>query len=374
MPFSRSTIPAYGDDPVVADPVRPEFLATERMVPTSLSDRAAWSTETPTPERHDALFDSLTILHQVETRQPPRPRAAGSALRVVFWNAERCRSVAGSLSLLASVRPDVVLLAEMDVGMARSKQRHTVRDLAVGCGAGYVFGVEFIELSTGNEQERATAADKENAAGLHGNAIVSPLTLTRPVLLRLDQSGRWWLRPSHGQRRIGGRMAVAATIMLDGRPVTVAAVHLESHGDAACRTAQMETLLAALEIYAPGAPTIIGGDFNTSTFSRDGLGREAVERFKKGMPAERLADPVPYEPLFEAARRHGFNWSSCNVAGAPTQRQQANGRPAAPFCKLDWFLTRGVTASDPQVVPAVHPASGSALSDHEMIAVTITTA
>lgn len=371
MSSFRSTLPAYQVDPRFDETAEFESATTERMLLPSATARAAWFDEPENLDRHDVLLDSLAILHQLEVSSPPRPRSAGSAVRIAFWNAERCRSVSGSLSLVSSTRPDVVLLAEMDVGMVRSKQRHTVGDLATGFGAGYLFGIEFIELSPGNHQERVAATDIANAGGLHGNAIVTALRLTRPALIRFDRSGRWWNRPSSGQKRIGGRMAVVATLMLDEQPVTLAAVHLESHSDPAHRALQMDALLTAIEAYAPSVPAVIGGDLNTSTFSRDGLTREAIECRKKEFPAERLADPVPYEPLFEVARRHGFNWSSCNVMGMPTQRPRPNGLPEAPFCKLDWFLTRGVTASDPVVVPATHPASGSALSDHEMIAITI---
>ena len=37
---------------------------------------------------------------------------------------------------------------------------------------------------------------------------------------------------------------------------------------------------------------------------------------------------------------------------------------------LDWFLTRGVTATDPEVIPAL-AADGTPLSDHDLIAVTV---
>lgn len=371
MTLMQSTLPAHRDDLRTGGAAWLETLTTEALVPPSIASRAAWAAEAAVPERHDTLFETLPVLQSLEVRAAPRSRALGFSLRVAFWNAERCRSVAGGVSLLSSVRPDVVLLAEMDVGMARSNQRHTVRDLAVGLGAGYAFGVEFIELSAGNAAERTAAGGIFNTAGLHGNAIVSPLPLTRPAILRFDRSGRWWHRPSSGQKRIGGRMATVATLPFGGRNVTFAALHLESHSDAAHRASQMEAFLGALDAYAPGAPAVIGGDFNTSTFSRDGLDRRTMERRKRDLPPDRLSNPVPFEPLFDVAQAHGFEWSSCNRAGVPTQRQHPDGSPAAPFCKLDWFLTRGVTATDPAVVPAVHPATGCALSDHEMILVTI---
>jgi endonuclease/exonuclease/phosphatase family metal-dependent hydrolase len=368
MPSSLSTLPIY-DGALDRGGAR-DSLTTEAMIPPSAAVRDTWFAEPSTAERHDELLD-LPILRQLEVRPAPRPLVTASAVRVAFWNAERCRHMKGTLDRLSAVRPDVLLLAEMDVGMARSHQRHTVRDVALDRDAGYVFGIEFIELTPGNDRDRAAVGSTANAAGLHGNAIVSPFRLTRPALIRFDRAGRWWRRPSSGQKRIGGRMAVVATLPLGRRTVTVAAVHLESHSDAAHRAEQMDALLDAIDIYSPGAPILIGGDLNTTTFSRDGLDREAVERRKRKLPADRLSKPVPYEPLFEVARRHGFEWTSCNVAGGPTQRPLVNGHSAEALCKLDWFLTRGLAATDPQIVPATHPVSGAPLSDHEMIAVTI---
>ena len=77
---------------------------------------------------------------------------------------------------------DVVLLTELDVGMARSGNRHTVRELARTMGAGYAFGVEYVELGLGDDREKAWHAGESNAVGLHGNAILSKAPL--------DASGR----------------------------------------------------------------------------------------------------------------------------------------------------------------------------------------
>jgi hypothetical protein len=38
--------------------------------------------------------------------------------------------------------------------------------------------------------------------------------------------------------------------------------------------------------------------------------------------------------------------------------------------KLDWFFTRGLATSDPEVMPALDGAD-AALSDHEAIAITV---
>ena len=81
-------------------------------------------------------------------------------------------------------------------------------------------------------------------------------------------------------------------------------------------------------------------------------------------------DPVPFEPLFEVAAGQGYDWRSCNALNVPTQRTRPDGTPAAPLGKIDWFLCRGLRASDAATVAAVD-AQGVAISDHEVLGVTI---
>jgi endonuclease/exonuclease/phosphatase family metal-dependent hydrolase len=144
-------------------------------------------------------------------------------------------------------------------------------------------------------------------------------------------------------------------------------VHFESHGDPAQRAAQMARLIEAIDAYAPGQPVLIGGDLNSSTIGRDwarGTGTKPV------LPALRVLDPVPYEPMFEVAAGHGYDWRACNAEGVPTQRTRPDGTPAPPLGKIDWFLSRDLVATAPATVPAVD-GRGIAISDHEALAVTI---
>jgi endonuclease/exonuclease/phosphatase family metal-dependent hydrolase len=257
-------------------------------------------------------------------------------------------------------------LCELDLGMARSGQAHTPRELARRLGAGYVFGVEFLELGLGDAWERRQHAGTDNEAGLHGAAILSPYPLERPALVRLSADGAWF-DGDHGERRVGGRIALLATLVIDGRPVTLADVHFESHSDPRSRAAQMTLLLAAIDAYSGAQPVLLGGDFNTSTASR-GWARGTGER--QILPAARLLDPVPYEPLFEVAAAQGYDWQACNTPGVPTQRTRPDGTPPPPFGKIDWFFSRGLAATAPQTIAAVD-AEGVAISDHELLLVSV---
>ena len=79
---------------------------------------------------------------------------------------------------------------------------------------------------------------------MHGGAILSAHHLKRPALIRLESDGAWF-DGKNGERRVGGRMAVVATVALAGVDVTMAAVHLESRSDPEQRAAQMRVLLEA---------------------------------------------------------------------------------------------------------------------------------
>jgi len=314
-----------------------------------------------------ALAEQADLFDRVEVAPPPTTRVPpGASARVVFWNAERGKHLDASAKLLGRLDAAAFLLCELDLGMARSGQAHTARELARRLGVGYAFGVEFLELGLGDARERAWHAGEANAAGLHGAAILSAYPLERPALIRLETEGAWF-DGRHGERRVGGRMAMAATLRIGGRPTTLVAVHFESHSDPEHRAAQMRHLLEAIEAYAPGAPALIGGDLNTSTVSRDwarGTGEKPV------LPAGRVLDPVPFEPLFDVAAAHGYDWRAANEQGVPTQRTRPDGTPRPPLGRIDWFLARGLDVFDPQTIPAVDDA-GVALSDHEVLAVTI---
>ncbi|OWJ64005.1 endonuclease/exonuclease/phosphatase family protein [Inquilinus limosus] len=300
-------------------------------------------------DAHDRFAPQVPALNAVEHRPAEEEWPVGPRLRVAAWNAERLKYHAPSAALLRGV--DVVLLTEADIGMARSGNRHTVRDLAEALGMGWAYGVEFVELGLGDARECEWHADEDNRTGLHGNAILSRHKLLDPVVIPLDAGGTWFAGRSGNQRRLGGRMAVAARLDTK-RPLWLVAAHLESHSDAADRACQGERLVAAIDRLVPtGAGVVLGGDFNT---------KEALGSLE-----------VPEEPLFAVLRAAGFDWHRCNAPG-PTQRTRPDGTPVAPFARLDWLFTRHAEAEAPETIPAVD-ATGAAISDHDVVAATVMT-
>jgi endonuclease/exonuclease/phosphatase family metal-dependent hydrolase len=365
MPSDRvQDVETGGEPPMIATRV---VGAYDEISPTRRREILA---RAPAPELHARLLAELPLFDRVEVGAPPdRLPPLGASARVAFWNTERCKFLEESTALLARVGADVVLLAEMDLGMARSGNRHTTRELAAGLDSGHVFAAEFLELDLGDERERAWHAGEDNAQGLHGGAIVSGHDLGDPAVLRLDRDGAWF-DGANGERRVGGRIAVAARLPVAGVPVAFVSVHFESHGGPDSRAEEMTRLLRAVETYAAGAPVVIGGDFNTNSAPRAVLdgpgGKAALEAETPG----RFVDPVAYEPLFQVAAAAGYDWTRCNGPG-PSQRTRPDGTPKPPLGRIDWFFCRGLQARDPETVAAVGP-DGQAISDHELLVVTVT--
>lgn len=335
----------------------------------STAERAAVLSAPVVETSFRTAFDSFAALHAVEVRAPEAPRKLGAHARIAFWNAERLKYEAASARLLAGLEADVLMLCELDLGMVRSGNRHTIRDLADTLGQGYVFGAEFVELGLGDLREQKAFAGQANSAGLHGGGFVSGAALERPALVRLETSGRWFDGAFH-ERRVGGRIAMLAEIRLADARVLLASVHYESHTGPADRLLQTEKMLDEIDAHSPGVPVLIGGDFNTNTHEREE--RAVPGTVEKSLAADprRLQAPMAYEPMFDLLKRRGYGWNACNDMDAPTQRTRPDGTPKPPFGKIDWLFSRGLKCSTPATVAAVD-SKGDAISDHEVLAVTI---
>lgn len=348
-------------------------LVTATLPDLAIPSLAARQAIQEGPVEHEAFlaaFAATPALHAIEQRAAarPQPMPEGSA-RIAFWNAERLKYGPASAALLGGLGADVLLLCEVDLGMARSQNRHTTRDLADALGAGYLFGAEFVELGLGDARERAWHAAETNALGLHGGAILAHCPLRRPALIRLETSGRWF-DGSFGERRVGGRIALAAEIAIAGQRVLLVSAHYESHSDQPDRVAQTVAMLDAIDAHAPGLPVLIAGDFNTSSFDFHQKRDPAFVARSLDQDPRRLVHPVSHEPMFDTLAGRGYDWEACNTMGVGTQRMRPDGTPRPPYGRIDWLFSRGLTCSDPATIPAIDH-EGTAISDHEVLAVTI---
>jgi len=338
--------------------LEPQAVPVTALTEVPLSHRDALRDGPGDHATYRAAHDAIPALREVETGGPA-PQAGGATgwLRVVGWNVERLRHLTALAARIEAQSPDVCLLTEIDKGMTRTGNGHLLADLSARLGQGYVYGLEFVELDRGSPAERAVVADTPNALGFHGNAVLSRLELHRPAVLRLEAEGTWF-DGIRGEPRVGGRIAVAAQVLLDNRPVTVVAVHLESHSDPVHRAGQATRLMDLIDVYDAGAPVVIAGDFNTSTWDwprtvRDGDSADPMRRLR----------PEPHEPLFSAFAARGYTWREANVPDAPTQRLWVPD-PGRTLGKIDWVFARGLQARNPAVLPATY-SDGLTASDHE---------
>lgn len=311
----------------------------------SQAERAAIAALPRTVAAHDAHMAGLACMTSVECGGQAGQGMLSYPLTVAAWNLERCLFPADSAAKLAGTGAQVVLLSEMDKGMARTAQRNTSAEVAAALDMEYAYGAEFIELGLGSETERAFCAESENAEGFHGNAVLAGTRLERPFMIRLDGARTWFLNGGD-QPRMGERMAIGATIATVLGPLVVVSTHLESNADAPYRTAQVAGLIDALDANFPGLPVIIGGDLNTGNH---------------------ISGDWRDETLFAHAAARGFA-----AHGGPTEamttRPSLITRWPDRVMKLDWFLTRGLAVETSWIEPSLDLA-GRPLSDHDLIAI-----
>lgn len=335
----------------------------ESLTPISQEQRDHVAAGDKTSEQHRLWmneFECMSTLEQLNT-SCPASTSETSSITVAAWNIERCLEPDNSAKLIAAHNADIVLLSEMDYGMARTAQRHTSADIANALNMQGLYGVEFIELDLGNPFDQAFADDDFNQHGWHGNALLSRYPIRDAQLLRLDDHGHWFagltVRNYSGQPRVGGRLAIIAVIDIatshGKQPIVCVSTHLESNADIHMRNEQMLSILDASQRMSAkhnDCPIIIGGDLNTGN----------------------NLTPIPdwrLESLFASAESHGFHWRAnthgCTVRPSRLTLEQQHEK------QLDWFCVKGIEGRQPRIVPALN-AQNVPLSDHDMIVCTFT--
>lgn len=327
------------------------------VLPLVTEDQRARILEAPrTAEAHGALLAEVPAMNMLEVGGTASASQLPASFGVAAWNVERCLFPQASADHLLAENVAVVLLSEMDNGMARTAQNNTTAELAKAMGMRYTYGVEFYELDLGGPTERPFCTDDFNAAGWHGNGILSSVPFSRLSLLRLDKRGHWFLTGEDGgsgdpeQPRMGGRMAILAELPTENGPICVVSTHLESATGFELRHAQFEMILDAVEAFAPGMPVLIGGDLNTGNHL-----------------------PPDYdhrkETLFAMAEERGYAWD-LTAEGVTTRNSLITPHDTRRM-KLDWFCHRGLSGTARPLLASLDP-DGRPLSDHECILCDIT--
>lgn len=319
------------------------------LPPVTDAQKAAINAAPRTADAHRALLADLPAMQAVQLGGQARAAQLPATISVAAWNVERCLFPQQTARHLAPLAPDVVLLSEVDHGMARTGQRHTTAEIAAALGMAYAFGVEFLELDLGGATERAFCTDDFNALGWHGNAILSSVPFDAVMMVRLFDHGHWFAGPADkvdsNQPRVGGRMALAAILPTVAGPICVVSTHLESNADVTHRHGQFEILLDAVGVFAPDMPVLIGGDLNT--------GNDA---------------PPDYdwraETLFDLGRSRGYDWGF-TADGTTTRASLITPHPTRQL-KLDWLAGRNLTCTETGILTSLSD-DGKPLSDHDCV-------
>ncbi len=305
--------------------------------------------------------------------------SSAERIRIVFVNAERGKKL-DEITAYLKHHPDlkeasIILLNEIDIGMARSGNLNIAEELGIRLGMNWIFGIEFKELSKGEEAERNTVT--ENSEALHGNAVLSKYPLDNLKLLRLPEKFNWF---NDYQKREGSRIALFSTVKINGKEILLVTVHLEDRTDAKGRYKQMESVVAYIEEYYPDLPVLVAGDMNTLTFD-GGNGETVSDLIKKDgdMGKSRRMNPEKWESLFELMEEKGFDCTSCNEAGKITCRENIKDLNHVLEMNLDWFFLKGLVAENPLTVSSVFDRSvlpgfsglsnsdGIEMTDHNII-------
>ncbi len=351
------------------------------------------------------LQAELTKLENtVERGEPKTPSASANSgfLRVVAWNIQRGTQLPLLLEHLqnnATLKTaDVLLLSEVDSGMARSGNHPVARELAAALGMHFAFGISYLVLG---DDFLDNPEQRENTNALAGAAILSrwPLGIVENVDLP-ELRDKF---SSKKEKRLGKKRALLAEIKLPEGSLWCSTCHLDSNASPQQRAVQLTALLQRASALAP-TRFLLGGDLNTSTYDLSGklpLVRDLLHKFFiKGFDATVAGYLTPqqsYEqPVFATLAQfqlqtNGFNrlelgtytydvQSPFAIAKLHTQVGKAmtrwlqrrlrrwNGRVPA---RLDWFAGRGLTPLAATVVP-VHEATDTApASDHAAIVVDI---
>lgn len=328
-------------------------------------------------------------------------RAETRPIKAVAWNIERGKRLEGIIRILKEHPQmrggDLLLLTELDYGMARTFNRFVAREIAEALEMNYAFAPCYLSLVKGNGSELDVVG--ENTQALHGNALFSRYPITNAHSLALPNGidkfrGR--------EKRLGCQRAVVSDVLHPAGAFRAVSLHLDAHSTQKHRQAQMNLVLDHVESLRPKLPILIGGDWNTSGYNS----KRAVytiagfwRRVSMGVGHVLRNHYVHPERWFERAlfrdlERRGFNYQDLNEMGIGTlhydvkniavHQSLADWVPEWCFrflhwslrehqgrasLKLDWFAGKDVAPAGtepPKVIGNLDDAEGP-VSDHDAV-------
>jgi endonuclease/exonuclease/phosphatase family metal-dependent hydrolase len=332
--------------------------------------------------------------------------APGSDIRVLAWNIERGCVFDGIVDALKNHdglnNKDVLLLTELDYGMARSGNRFVAREIAQALGMNYAFAPVYIALQKGSGVESEMAG--ENTRSIHGLAMFSkwPMKNAHAVPLPNGKDKMWGK-----EKRLGRLRALFADIEHPAGTFRAVTIHLDAHCSRAHRLLQMRIILDHLDTLE-SLPTLLGGDWNTTTFNAQNATRAILGYWRrvmmgvKNVVKNHYPHPDRYfeKRLFGELERRGYEYKPLNESGAGTIHydvgsieKNTNLRDWVPeWCfpfifwaanrvggsvsgRLDWFAGKGIEPSGPEAAKTIgdlKDENGTPLSDHDAISLDFT--
>ena len=353
----------------------------------------------------DRIMNSV-VVENLAAQNPKSKIQNPKLVSALAWNIERGCIFEGIVDALENhddlKDKDVLLLTELDYGMARSGNRFVAREIAERLNLNYAFAPVYIALQKGSGVE--AAAEGENTKSIHGLALFSkwPIKNVHAVPLPNGKDKMWGK-----EKRLGYLQALVADIEHPAGTFRAVTVHLDVHCSREHRRKQMRIILDHLDTLAP-LPTLIGGDWNTTTFNAQSATRAILGYWRrvmmgvKNVAQNHFPHPDRYfeRGMFGDLESRGYEYQSLNEIGVGTLHyhiesieKNTNLRDWVPeWCfkfifwaagrvggevsvRLDWFTGKGVQLADgtkPKTIGNLVDESGTPLSDHDAIAVDLT--
>ncbi len=326
-------------------------------------------------------------------------------VRALAWNLERGIQFDGIIDALQNHpdlrERDVMLLTELDHGMARSGNRFVAKEIATALGLNYAFAPVYIPLQKGSGVEAEMEGD--NTVSIHGLAMFSPHPMTNVHAIPLPNGkDKMWGK----EKRLGYLQALISDIEHPAGTFRAVTTHLDAHCSRAHRHLQMRIILDHLDTLRP-LPTLIGGDWNTTTYNAQNATRAILGYWRRVMMGVKkvVRDHLPHPDryferrLFAEIETRGYDYKSLNEIGVGTLHydvesieKNTNLRDWVPeWCmpfifwaarrvggrvsaRLDWFAGKGVELAPdttPGTISGLVDADGRDLSDHDAITVDV---
>lgn len=377
----------------------PELLKFESIEETERS--AVYQKIKPTVERIlGAVVQENFAEHSALSTQH------SALVSAVAWNIERGNIFEGIVDALKNHQQlkdkDLYLLTELDYGMARSRNRFVAQELAQELNLNYAFAPVYIALQKGSGVESEVAG--ENTVSIHGLAMFSRYPIVNAHAVDLPNGKDKMLGK---EKRLGYLRALVADIEHPLGTFRAVTTHLDAHCSRKHRHLQIKIILDHLDTL-PKLPTVIGGDWNTTTFNSQSSTRAILGYWRRVFmgPNRVVKNHFPYpdryfeKGLFGELEKRGYDYKNLNEPGAGTLHydvesieKNTNLRDWVPeWCfpfifwaagrvggrvsgRLDWFAGKNIKPhGKPLTIGNLKEESGTPLSDHDAIALDFTLA